>query len=80
MIHKVSNLNFSHLLITGDLNYGEIQWDNCIADNNLYSDGHCAEEFLLVVSECGLFQHVTESTHFRSISIKVFSNEGMVSN
>ena len=89
LFHKVSNLKFSHLLIAGDFNYGEIQWDNCIVDNTLHSDGHCAEEFLLAVSECGLIQHVTvltEPTRFRpgqspSRLDLVFSNEeGMVSN
>ena len=86
LFHKISKDKFSHLLIAGDFNYGEIQWNDCIVDNNVHSDGHCAEEFLLAMSECALFQHITEPARFRpgqspSRLDLVFSNEeGMVSN
>ena len=86
LFHKVNGLNFSHILIAGDFNYGEILWDDCTVENSLNPNSHCAEEFLLAVSECAFYQYVTEPTRFRpgqssSRLDLVFSNEeGMVGN
>lgn len=52
-------------VIAGDFNHGEIQWDDYTVDNSSYPSSQFAEEFLLAMSECALYQHVAQPTRFR---------------
>ena len=85
LFQKVCALRPSHLLIVGDFNYNHIDWDIFTA-NDVGSNTQCLDDFLLTVSECALYQHIIEPTHFRpnqtpSTLDLVFTNEeGMVTN
>ena len=54
--------NFSHILLCGDFNFPQIDWENssCGASTN-----HCASNFLECVNDCYLYQHVKDATHHR---------------
>ena len=85
LFQKVCALRPSHLLIVGDFNYNHTDWDTFTV-NDVGADTQCLDDFLLTVSECALYQHIIEPTHFRpnqtpSILDLVFTNEeGMVTN
>ena len=85
LFHEVCALKPSHLLIVGDFNYNQINWDTFTV-NDVSPDSQCFDDFLLTISECALYQHIIEPTHFRpnqtpSILDLVFTNEeGMVTN
>jgi len=57
LFHKVNVLNFSHILIAGDFNYGQILWDDCTVDNSLNLNSHSAEEFLLAALFTNIIQN-----------------------
>ncbi|XP_071959921.1 uncharacterized protein [Antedon mediterranea] len=79
-LDKLSNIcctNFSHLLITGDFNFGSIDWINQASG---YSDSHDGTNFMNWVQDHFYFQHVTQATRFRdgqnpSLLDLVFTNE-----
>ena len=85
LLHDVCALRPTHLLLVGDFNFNQINWDTFTA-NDVGLDTQCYDDFLLTISECGLYQHITEPTHFRSNQIPsildlVFTNEeGMITN
>ena len=85
LLHDVCALRPSHLLIVGDFNYNQINW-NTYTVNNVGSDIQCLVDFLLTISECALYQHINDPTHYRtnqmpSILDLVFTNEeGMLTN
>ena len=53
----------THLLISGDFNYPEINWENGYSQTN---EDHRASKFLNTVYDSYLIQHVDQHTHFRS--------------
>ena len=72
----------TYLLICGDFNYREVDWENESLEER---HGHLSS-FIATIQECFLHQHVTEPTRFRfveepSLFDLVLSNEeGMVYN
>lgn len=73
----------SHLLLTGDFNLGDIDWQNHLS---LAPPSHCSHSFLEVIDDHFLHQHVNFPTRFRQgntpgILDLIFTNEeGMVQN
>ena len=79
LITKACQYN-KHVIIAGDFNYRNIDWENQFATN-----GHRhLEEFIDTLQECFLFQHVTEPTRYREneasnlLDLILSSEEGMV--
>ena len=65
---------FTHLLITGDFNYPDINWSHCSCTN------HNLQLFLDTIQDMYLFQHVMCPTRYRSGSVPnildlIFTNE-----
>ena len=52
----------SHILILGDFNFKEINWENYSCNTN---ETHPAYNFLESIRDCYLFQHVKQPTRFR---------------
>ena len=82
ILAKASARNYAYLLICGDFNYRDIDWENESSNGN---NEHCSS-FLNTIQDCFLQQHVTEPTRYRhgeepSLLDLVLSNEeGMVYN
>ena len=77
LIKEVTNTKPSHLLIMGDFNMKEINWEQ--GDTSV-SEDHIATLFLENIRDCYLFQHVHEPTRYRhdntpSILDLVLTNE-----
>ena len=53
----------SHVLICGDFNYPEINWNNLTSN---MSDEHKSSKFLSAIQDSFLFQQVDKPTHFRA--------------
>ncbi len=63
MLTEACSLNYSHLLITGDLNYGKINWINWTTPgDNREAEDH---KFLETCRDNYLYQHVQEPTRGR---------------
>ena len=83
VFQEATSMNYSHLLITGDFNLPQINWD---LGSSSASDGHPSHAFVEMIQSCYLYQHVREPTRFRVGEIPnvldlIFSNEeGMVKN
>jgi hypothetical protein len=81
MVEEITSNNSSHLLIMGDFNYPEIDWETQSTNK---PDDHAASRFLTCVQEGFLFQHVNEPTHFRALQkanildLVMTNEEGMV--
>ena len=77
LLRRASGLNFSHLLVFGDLNHPSINW----LDNTSPPDGnHPASLFMDSARDAFLTQHVTEPTHYRGNNTPntldlIFTNE-----
>ena len=71
-----------NLLIAGDFNYKEIDWDNESAPSGKDHLDH----FIKILQECYLYQHVTEPTRFREgenanlLDLILTSEEGAIQN
>ena len=77
MFLNVKDLNPSHLLIMGDFNLKEIDWN---INNSRSTEVHIASQFLECVRDCFLYQHVKNYTRYRSgfepsLLDLVFTNE-----
>lgn len=71
--------NRTHVLVTGDFNHPEIDWQTMTTPSSM-DQKHVAAVFLETVRDTFLFQHVTEPTHYRgdntpNVLDLVFSNE-----
>ncbi len=85
LFRKISQMNYSHVLLMGDYNFPEINWETWSTgtDDNTNSRGY---KFLECVRDCYLYQHITEPTRGRgtdkpSTIDLIFSNEeGMINN
>ena len=79
----IANSNTSHLLVLGDFNCKNINWEQ---NTSLESDSHIATRFLNTTQDMFLYQHVGQNTRIREGNIPsrvdlVFTNEeGMISN
>ena len=81
LITKAYQIN-SNLIITGDFNYKNIDWENQFVNN-----GHKhLLDFIETLQDCFLHQHVTEPTRYREneasnlLDLILTSEEGMVHN
>jgi len=73
-----------HLLLVGDFNYSDINWE-MLSVNDSSSVPLPSEEFLEVVSTWALSQHFTEPIHFKHVvslsllDLMITNEEGMIS-
>jgi len=83
MMEEVSQVNSSHLLIMGDLNFPEIDWENEISRTLI---DHPSQKFLECFRDCFLYQHVRHPTHYRGtqkpniLDLVMTNEENMVKN
>ena len=76
-IKYVVDLKPTHILIMGDFNFREIDWNN---KETSVGEDHLATIFLESVRDTYLYQHVKEPTRYRSDNIPslldlIFTNE-----
>ena len=82
LLSTVSRSNPSHLIIMGDFNFGTIDW-SCSMSMSPPSDP--SHQFLEVVQDSYLFQHVQKATRFRQgndphiLDLVLTNEEGMIS-
>ena len=77
-LQQISNQNYSHLLIMGDFNLTEIDWENCSSTNK--NPNNINFQFAECTKDCYLYQHITEHTRQRGSDNPsnldlIFSNE-----
>ena len=83
MLEEVSHINSSHLLIMGDFNFPEIDWDNEVSSA---ATDHPSQVFLECYRDCFLHQHIRSPTHYRSmqkaniLDLVLTNEENMVKN
>ncbi|XP_043199039.1 uncharacterized protein LOC122368836 [Amphibalanus amphitrite] len=83
LLKTVVSQKFSHIVITGDVNMPQIDWNDHFSHA---PDGHYTKRFVEGVQECGLTQHVTKATRYRagerssSLDIILSNEEGLVTN
>ena len=75
---ELTNLNNSHLLIMGDLNFKQIKWESLSTD--IYNPDDINNKFVECVRDNFLFQHITEPTRQRGSDTPstldlIFTNE-----
>lgn len=80
LLKSVVHAGYSHILISGDFNYKEIDW--CTLELST-SIEHEASIFLENIRDCYLIQHITQPTRFRenqqeSCLDLIFTNEEMM--
>ena len=64
LIVEAVNLKDTHILITGDFNYGTFNWESQQSSDSYMYD-HCTSIFTECIKDTFLFQHVKESTRHR---------------
>ena len=83
IIKQASGTKHTHLLITGDFNLPQIDWDLCLSTA---PETHPSHSFIETVQSCYLHQHVREPTRFRlgetpsTLDLVLTDEEGMVRN
>ena len=83
IFQESTNMPYSHLLVTGDFNLPQINWDLGYSSASEKHPSHC---FIDTVQNCCLFQHVRCPTRVKpgetlSLLDLVFTNEeGMIKN
>lgn len=60
-MRRVNNMNYSHILIIGDLNFSEINWDNQVSSKNENLNSSVLEG----IEDLFLHQHVKRPTRYR---------------
>ena len=84
LLEQIHKSGSSHILITGDFNYPDIDWET--SGCRLPRPDHPTNMFMDTLQDCFLFQHINKPTRFRlgtepSLLDLVISNEeGMVDN
>ena len=63
LIQEASNKHFSHILIMGDFNYPNIDWENC--NSNGDSTESIEYKFIENLQDSFLFQHIKKPTRWR---------------
>ena len=80
---KAVTSGVSHIIICGDFNVKGIDWEH---ETTVHQEGHASDQFLQLIHNFFLFQHVMQPTRYRQgerpeILDLIFSNEdGMVTN
>lgn len=77
LINRAGSSKYSHILIVGDFNYKEIEWEKGTTDA---SENHPATKFHEFIQDNYLFQHIRKETHHRenqnpSLLDLIFTNE-----
>lgn len=77
LLRHIADYNFHDLIIVGDFNYPNIDWENSVVTDNENSEG---DQFLECLKDCFLIQHVDRPTRYRgdqkpSILDLVLTNE-----
>ena len=62
-IQHIYNMNYTHVLIMGDLNFRDIDWESSTTVRNNTAD--ISFQFIECLRDCYLFQHVQEPTRQR---------------
>lgn len=62
LLCRATRLNTSHIMITGDFNYPEINWNTMTTSKH---EDHASQKFLDTMRDNFLLQHVTEPTRYR---------------
>ena len=81
LLQEINDTNPSHILITGDFNYPEIDWSDYHSNT---SNDHRSQIFLNKIQDMFLYQHVTEFTRYREgqnpnlLDLILTNEEGMV--
>ena len=68
LIQEASNKHFSHILIMGDFNYPNIDWENC--NSNGDSTESIEYKFIENLQDSFLFQHIKKPTRWRGTNTK----------
>ena len=82
-MHNATRVNTSHILIMGDLHYGEINWKNGTSPNALIKP---AKTFVETLSDLYLHQHTIDPIYYRddqhpnTLDLVITNEEGMVDN
>ena len=58
---EYASQNLCNLIVTGDFNHPEIDWDNC---HTTVQENHRASKFLFLVNQVKLHQLIDKPTHF----------------
>ena len=83
LIHEACNKKFSHLLLMGDLNYPDIDWDTW--DSKGDSTDSIEYKFVECLQDNFLYQHITKPTRCRGsdrpnvLDLVLTNEEGMIS-
>ena len=83
MLRKVCADKYSHLLIMGDFNYREINWEE---NSTPMGENHILSLFLECIRDTYLFKHVREQTRFRdnnepsTLDLILTNEENMIDN
>ncbi len=62
LLRAMSDESFEHMIIVGDFNYPNVDWDTCTATDREGSD---SDQFMECLNDCFLVQHVDQPTRFR---------------
>ena len=83
LLNVISDLNPPHLLVVGDFNLPEIDWESSFSRA---PDNHCSHTFIDTVNGCYLYQHVAHPTRYRPgtqphvLDLVLTNEENMVQN
>ena len=83
ILAELSNLNAANLLIMGDFNHPEIDWESTTTDRN---SNHSSQHFIDAVRDAYLYQQVTQPTRHRHgqksnlLDLVLTSSEDTISN
>ena len=83
LLRKISSSRYSHLLLMGDFNLREIDWNNC---TTTVGEDHVATIFLECIRDGFLTQHVKEPTRIRDnnepsvLDLIITNEENMIGN
>lgn len=83
LLIEAKNLQPTHILIVGDFNYKEINWNT---QNSTAGVNHPATKFLETIRDHFLYQHVLEPTRYSdnnqrsTLDLILTNEEGMVEN
>ena len=83
VIQQASGTRHTHLMITGDFNLPQIDWDLGLT---AAPESHPSHSFIETIQSCYLYQHVRQPTRFRigetpnTLDLILTNEEGMVRN
>ena len=80
LVNETCNIGYTHLMITGDFNYKNINWDEMVSNDKI------ERKFLNCIMDNYLHQHVQEPTRWRGndqpslLDLILMNEENMVTN